>query len=67
MDRGFLSTDFLDLIKAIDFASKTFCVRERLRPFNKLGRSVSKNDKSDSNLYVKEKMNFHIDQSTFLE
>ena len=66
MDRGFLSTEFLDLIKAIDFASKTFCVRERLRPF-KRGEVCLRMTKVIQIYMLKEIMNFHIDLSTFLD
>ena len=66
MDRGFRSTDFLDLIKAIDFASKTFCTSRGLWPFS--GKEVCLRRTKVIQIYMlKEIMNFHIDLSTFLE
>ena len=66
MDRGFRSTDFLDLIKAIDYASKTFCTSRGLWPFS--GKEVYLRRTKVIQIYtLKEIMNFHIDLSTFLE
>ena len=66
MDRGFRSTDFLDLIKAIDFASKTFCTSRGLWPFS--GKEVYLRKTKVIQIYMlKEIMNFHIELSAFLE
>ena len=66
MDRGFRSTDFLDLIKAIDFASKTFCTSRGLWTFS--GKEVCLRRTKVIQIYMlKEITNFLIDLSTFFE
>ena len=66
MDRGFRSTDFLDLIKAIDFPSKTFCTSRGMWPFS--GKEVCLRRTKVIQIYMlKEITNFLIDLSTFFE